>query len=214
LKGNKKNILIWLLTWAVLFLVIIYSPIGSPELYRPIDYMVYNQSVNFNGGIANAPKVNNYQQNEEPDLTIPTYTSAPKTYTVNASSVTSRTSGQTSYSVLAPANNRTATNQSSGGTFSTGGFTFIASGNKGTQETPAPQTTNISSLSTDLALVQDPTRQSVGYAGGTGGTDPGGDPAGPPIPVGDGFWVLLLMAGGYALNILITRIKENINYTN
>jgi len=30
-----------------------------------------------------------------------------------------------------------------------------------------------------------------------------GDPTGPPIPVGDGFWVLLLMAGGYAI------IKKN-----
>jgi len=198
-KGNKKNILIWLLTWAVLSLVIIYSPIGSPELYRPSNYMVYNQGVNFNGGIANAPTGHSYQQYEEPDLAIPTYTPAPKTYTVNTSAGTSGTTGKTSYSVVAPAN-RTATTQSSGGVGSGGGFTFIGSHNQSAMGTSTPQTVNISSLSTDLSVVQDPTTRQLASNGTlNGGTDPGGDPTGPPIPVGDGFWVLLVMAGGYAI---------------
>ena len=204
MKSNRKNILIWLLTWAVLFLVIIYSPIGSPDLYRPTNYAVYNQGVNFNGGIANAPTVHTYQQYEEPDLAIPAYTPAPKTYTVNASAGTSGTTGKTSYSVLAPANTRTATTQSSGGVASGGGFSFIGSRNQSAQGTSTPQTVNISSLSTDLAVVQDPTTRQLATTTTDGGTDPGGDPTGPPIPVGDGFWVLLLMAGGYAFK---TRIK-------
>src|ERR1035437_9595752 len=56
MKNKKRNTIIWILTWAVLFLVVAYSPIGRPDLYVGTSYYINNQGVNFKGGIANAPK--------------------------------------------------------------------------------------------------------------------------------------------------------------
>src|SRR5450759_1973386 len=57
----QKNILVWVLPLAGLLLVVLYSPIGSPDLYKQRKYFIENQGVNFNGGIKNAPKgKNNY----------------------------------------------------------------------------------------------------------------------------------------------------------
>lgn len=194
------KILIWVLSWATLSLIIVYSPIGSPELYIPNKYIIQNQSVNFSSGITNASSVRRIQQYEDPDFAIPTYTPAPKTYTLNVSAGTSKTISQTNYGVTLPANNRTVSNQSSGGGSSGGGFTFMGSHSTAAQQTSVPQSTSISSLSTDLAMSADPgtTRQLATSGALDGGTDPGGDPTGPPIPVGNGFWFLLLLAVGYA----------------
>ena len=195
--------MIWLLTWAVLFVVVIYSPIGSPELYRQDNYIVYNQGVNFGGGIANAPKMQSYQQSDGMSMTLPSYTSttSTKTYSVNQMASPERTIGQASYRVSATVNNkintRTTTIQNHD---SAGAYTFMSSRGKRGQEYSAPQTVDVSSLSTDLAINNDPTttRQLVGGVL-DGGTDPVGDPTGPPIPVGDGFLVLLVMVAGYTL---------------
>lgn len=45
------------------------------------------------------------------------------------------------------------------------------------------------------------------YTPNSGGTDPGGDPTGPPIPVGEGWGVLLLLAAGYASFIKLRAKK-------
>jgi len=195
-KNNKKNILIWLLTWAVLFLVVIYSPIGSPELYRQNNYVVYNPGVSFKGGIANAPTSNNYQQSQEPDLAIPITTDTHRSYAVNASAATLKSASQTNYGVSASSSSFVNASQSAGG--SGGGSAAIGLGSKSSLAFSSPQN-EVSSLSTDLTINQTATtRQAAGYNPGTGGTDPGDDPLGPGLPVGDGFWILLLMAGAYA----------------
>ena len=198
MKNNKKNILIWLLSWAVLFLVVIYSPIGSPELYRPNNYVVYSQGVSFKGGIANAPTSHSYQQSQEPELAVPINTDTHKSYAVNASAVTLKSASQTSYGVYASSNNAGSVASSQGGG-SGGGGVAVGLGSKSSLASSTSQSVAVSSLSTDLNLAQNPTsRQSVGYTPNTGGTDPGDDPIGPGLPIGDGFWILLLMAGAYA----------------
>jgi len=208
--------MIWFLTWAVLFVVVIYSPIGSPELYTQNDYDGYYPPVNFSTGIANAPTMHTIQQYEETDLGIPVYTPEQKTYTVNTPVQSRRDNHHTNYAVEAPINNRTTSNQSIGG--GGGGSTFMSSGNKSAQGKSTP-VIGASSFSTDLALAEDPstTRQLAGNAVLDGGTDPGGDPTGPPIPVGDGFWILVLMAIGYVIKLRIAKIRItrlNTNYTN
>ena len=195
--------MIWLLTWAVLFVVVIYSPIGSPELYRQDNYIVYNQGVNFGGGIANAPKMQSYQQSDGMSMSLPTYTgtTTTKTYSVNQMASAERTIGQANYRVSATVNNkintRTSTIQNRD---SAGAYTFMNS-RKNSQAYSTPQTVDVSSLSTDLAINNDPTttRQLASETVLDGGTDPGGDPTGPPIPVGDGFLALLVMVAGYTL---------------
>ena len=197
--------MMWLLSWAVLALVIIYSPIGSPDLYTQNQYIVYNQGVNFNGGIANAPKSHSYgEQYELPDVGLPTYTPAPKTYTVNSAvSSSSINNNSSSYSVTSQENIRTTVSGSNGG----GGVTGIATFGSGrsSQNNSIDQNTGVSSLtlSSDLTGLQSPTVTTRQGANQTlnGGTDPGGDPTGPPIPVGDGYWILMLMAGVYILKI-------------
>jgi len=191
----------WILSWAILALVIIYSPIGSPDLYTGNKYIVYNQGVNFNGGIANAPKVHNYNdQYQSPDLGIPTYTPEQKSYTVNSASGSSKVNNGTNYSVSATATGRTGANTSG-----TGGVSGIATFGSGgsSQKNSIDQNTGAGTLtlSSDLTSIQNPTattRQATSAGALDGGTDPGGDPTGPPIPVGDGYWILLLMAGVYA----------------
>ena len=198
-KGGK--ILLWILSWAILALVIVYSPIGSPDLYTGNKYIVYNQGVNFSGGIANAPKVHNYaEQNITPDLGIPAYTPEQKSYYVHSAGGTSKINNGTNYSVSTPATGRTGTTSGGGGGVS-GIATFGFS--RSTQSNPASANSGVGSISltSDLTTVQDPTvttKQGASAGALDGGTDPGGDPTGPPIPVGDGYWLLMLMAAGYA----------------
>jgi len=53
--------------------------------------------------------------------------------------------------------------------------------------------------SIDLSIFSDLTpKQGGGYTPGSGATDPGEDPTEEPLPVPDGFWLLLFMAIGYA----------------
>jgi hypothetical protein len=198
-KGGK--ILMWLLSWAILALVVIYSPIGSPDLYTGNKYIVYNQGVNFSGGIANAPKVHNYtDQYPSTDLGIPTYTPEQKKYTVSSASGSSKVNKETNYSVSPAMTGRTGTNASGSGGVS-GLATFGSGGSS--QKNSIDPTTGVGTLtlSSDLTTIQNPTattRQGANADAALGGTDPGGDPTGPPIPVGDGFWILLFMAGVYA----------------
>ncbi|MDD5185474.1 MAG: hypothetical protein PHS84_09465 [Paludibacter sp.] len=200
-KGGK--ILLWILSWAILALVIVYSPIGSPDLYTGNKYIVYSQGVNFSGGIANAPKTHNYsEQYDTPDLGIPVYTPEPKSYAVNSFAGTSKINNGTNYSVSTP-----ATTGRTGGTATNGagGVSGIATFgfSRSTQSNTTTQNNGVGSISmtSDLTTVQDPTvttRQGASAGALDGGTDPGGDPTGPPIPVGDGYWLLMLMAVGYA----------------
>lgn len=206
MKGNRNKILIWILTWAVLFLVVIYSPIGSPELYRTDSYTTINQGVNFSGGIANAPAKHIVQQYEETELEIPVYTRESKSYTVNKVLKPTTYNHQPVYAVASPANNRVVSTRNDGG--ATGNFSFAGSRGKSAQEVSTRSNVEVTSFSTDLALSEDPvtTRQLASNDELLGGTDPGGDPTGPPIPVGDGMLALFLMAGGYALKKRISRI--------
>ena len=194
--------MIWLLSWAVLVLIIIYSPVGSPELYRKDNYIVYNQGVNFGGSITNAPTVHNYQQSEDHGTELPTYTHTTKSYSINTSASTSSNTGKANYSVSARSGNSILSTQTTGGSSTGGGFVLVSS-HSSAQSRPTLQTNGITTLNTDLNLMgnQTTTRQLATDGTTDGGTDPGGDPTGPPIPVGDGFCILLLMAAGYAFKL-------------
>ena len=194
---RKNKIILWFLTWAGLLLIVIYSPIGSPDLYKHQIYYNQNQGVNFSGAIENAPRVGNISTNENNDISIPTYTAPRKnysTYSVDApkknNSSAASTVGSASGKTVSKQNNTTG----NGGSF--GGSSFSSSRKKA--DNNVSQQIGVNTFSTDLSLNGDSTtRQSVDYTPGSGATDPGEDPEGPPIPVGDGYWFLMLLAVGY-----------------
>ncbi|MFZ4725082.1 MAG: hypothetical protein ACOYMD_06510 [Paludibacter sp.] len=194
---RKNKIILWFLTWAGLLLLVIYSPIGSPDLYKTQKYYYQNQGVSFNGAIENAPRVGNVSSNDNNDISIPTYTAPRKnysTYAVDApkknNSSAASTVGSTSGKTVTKQNNTTG----NGGSF--GGSSFSSSRKKA--DNNVSQQIGVNTFSTDLSLNGDSTtRQSVDYTPGSGATDPGEDPEGPPIPVGDGYWFLTLLAIGY-----------------
>ena len=195
MKNKKRNTIIWLLTWAVLFLVVAYSPIGRPDLYVGTTYYISNQGVNFKGGIANAPKAVAYST-EENESEITDY--APATsYNAGDAGNTSEYSPQNTNSSSANYSRATGSNQGSG---QSGFIALSGNASKGSaQGTATAQSNDVSSLSSDLALTSSAStdRQAAAPNQPNGGRDPGGKKPKDPIPVGDGMWFLIIMAGGY-----------------
>ena len=194
MKNKKRNIIIWLMTWAVLFLVVAYSPIGRPDLYVGTSYYISNQGVSFKGGIANAPKGMAYATEEE-DSEIEDYAPASE-YNADYGSNSSEYSPQNTNSGDANYSSASGSNQGSGQS----GF-MVLSGNtsKGSaQGTATAQGNDASSLSSDLTLTSSAStnRQAARPNKRDGAEDPGRHHPN-PVPVGDGVWLLIIMAGAY-----------------
>ena len=195
MKNKKRNTIIWILTWAVLFLVVAYSPIGRPDLYVGTGYYISNQGVNFKEGIANAPKGTAYAT-EEDESDMPDYTPATDNNADNSGNA-SEYSPQNTNNGAANYSRASGSNQSSGqsGSVILGGN----SSNGSAQGTATAQSNDVSSLSSDLTLASSASTDRQAARGAKGGRDPGGKKPKNPIPVGDGGCILLLMAGGYVI---------------
>jgi hypothetical protein len=125
-------------------------------------------------------------------------------YTVsNASKYTDipLTINNTNYTVQSKRNNIISNQNNTGG--STGGGIVNAGtaivGKTTEDNNSNPQINRFIALNNiDLSIFNDySSKQGVGYTPGSGATDPGEDPTEEPIPVPDGFWVMLMMAAGY-----------------
>jgi len=192
-----------LIIWAGLLIVVLYSPIGSPDLYYSHNEYAINQSVPVNnGGIANAPRSGTVSESNDngqdiPDLSTPSRTS----YTVSNTQSSGGASSQgTSYSTQAQSYQHTNSSSSSGQ--NVGGGSFISGGGShgSAASSGVTMTNGITTLSTTTILSnQIPKQGAISKITDTsGGTDPGGDPDKPPIPVGDGWWLLILFGICYA----------------
>ena len=209
--SRKKNTILWLVSWAVLFLIVAYSPIGRPDLYVGNSYQVYNQSVSFKGGIANAP-TGNYTQGDNSDIEAPTYTpvnSSNGEYEGNASRYRPQSSAVSSYN--------SGSNQNPGNGNNANGVVLAYNSRKSAaQGTSTAQNNDVSSLSSDLTLTSNvENRQAASPNQPTGGRDPGGKNPKNPIPVGDGIWILLTLASVYTswkmkISIFTKRNKHEI----
>jgi len=199
-KVNKKQkgIMVWIIIWAGLLIGVLYSPIGSPDLYSSHNYYVENRTITTgNVVIQNSPKVNSSSESSDNGLDIPDISSMPRTtYTVNNSQSANSGSQGASYGVQ----NQSYRNNSSGSAGqSQEGSSFITSGKSSSRNSAGSSAIVMTNGITTLSLTNDinSTKQSnapTPYRGGSGGTDPGGDPTAPPIPVGDG-WGLLVLFG-------------------
>jgi len=190
------------MTWAVLFLVVAYSPIGRPDLYVGTSYYISSSNqrgVNFSSGIANAPKGSNLASTQDEEVETPTYTP-------DISSSGSYAGETSEYTPQNTANGTSIETNSTKGTTTNGagGTLAYSSSSRGNQAQGTSTAQNdVSSLSSNLTLTSNTNSLQAAPSGtpsnSNGGNHPGGGGHNPktPIPIGDGVWVLLLMAGAY-----------------
>ena len=193
---------VWLLTWAGLLLVILYSPIGSPDLYSPKKYFSANQGVHFSSAtIVNySPSIKSGYQRTYQDFNVPVYNLPDlkdnTTYTVSGSQ---ESSGSQSgyYKINMNGNPSNANKQNMNQISGINGNMNIMTG-KNSKDNNNLTKTGFMALTADLnSLTTNSNRQRVDYSPDSGATDPGDTPVGDPIPVGDGWWLLIMLAGGY-----------------
>ncbi len=214
--NRQKNIFVWIITWAGLLLMVLYSPIGSPDLYTSKKYFTANQGVQFNGEvIENAPILKTREGNNYQELNVLSSTMELKnntTYSVMTTSDNSKSNNyptQTSGSLGSTQKN---SNADGGGVIAGNMGTFLG---KTSKENASPAPTGFMSLTTDLnSLTNTTTRQGVNdYTSGMV-TDPGDDPSGSTIPVGDGWELLILFGVCYVLfkrRIILKRYFASLN---
>lgn len=202
---SDHTLLIWVLSWAVVLLALLYSPLGSPELYKNKKYFNENQGVDFNKIIIlNTPNNDNSSNNVE-ELNIPVQNRTKKNYNYSVDAVSShRSASFNTQSSVRPYNHkRNSTYSTNAGSAGGGVSSATISGNRNTNNSSSNQLnaggltqlggllamneTN-SALTTDSTAVQDPQNDS---------TQPLQKADEPNIPVGEGRLLLLLMAGIY-----------------
>jgi len=204
LNKRQKNIVTWVVVWAGLLIVVLYSPVGSPDLYSTQNNYSYNRSVPVKSeGIANSLKGTSSSEDADNGSVIPDIATQPgSNYTTGNYQSANSTSQGSSYSVQNQSYQNTT--QSPTGGAGSAGVSIIAGGSsRSSNETSGIAMTNgIASISSsELTTSNTITKQSSPLSTQTtaGGTDPGGDPTGDPIPVGDGWGILLLFGGIYIL---------------
>jgi hypothetical protein len=208
---KQKKMLVWIIVWAGLLIVVLYSPIGSPDLYTNTNYYVVDQPVSVQKGkTLNSPKRNFESENNTNGAELPDISSAPgSNYSAgNYQSSNIRAQGSTYNSQTQSYQN----NYSAGsGNSATSGSSFLSGGgsHRSTGSSGITMNNGTSTLSSTSNLSNTgPTKESVNtYTTGTGGTDPGGDPTGDPIPVGDG-WETFILLG---LLYFFTKIFKTTN---
>ena len=217
--NKKTNIFVWILPLALLSMVFFYTSIVSFIMHPSVDYFESKQGVSFNGKITNAPKSGtNYDSYIDTEIPIVNNSySRSSNYSTETSSLTQNTlshpyprgnssATRETHSTIGQAGNLTHnrnSNLSSGIGLSGSSFTNT----RNASLAQASRTPGFSSLSEDFSATSEiSNRQS------TGGADPGGDPTDPPLPLGDGFWFLLILVTGYLVwkMKLITRFSEQL----
>ena len=232
MEKRQKNILVWVLTWAGLLLAVLYSPFGSPELYSPRKFEIANQSVAFNTvTVSYSTKIDNISKidikNNNKNYSSGGNTgSSDNSFLANNNNAGSKRMipNNSSNFSLTPVNNnsspissfaRQETNYSNnGGGFGgeAGGDLYSYSGKNSKNKNISNQTPGLISLTSDLSLLSNNnTTKQTSTSALDGTTDPGGDPQGRPIPVGDGWVLLLCLAVSYG--IWKFKISQSISHT-
>lgn len=233
----EKKILVWILVCAGLLIAVLYSPMGSPNMYSDASYHVDNTAVRFGGRIQNASSskgfssgANNSNIFNSSDLasnasfsSSSTSISAPSNDLGVSLEGVSTEHKKVSYKVATPAytspnSNATYTVQTSstiantnksnntgggggsvGGGMS-GGAIFANNNNSSNNDNTVTQNYGFSAITLDLSIFDELTnRQGASNENPDPVTDPGEEPVGPPIPVPDGFWFMLLLGVSYVV---------------
>lgn len=219
-KQNK--ILVWLLVWAGLLVAVLYSPVGSPDLYTSRSYygVVNRGATPVSKDIPNAASVKTGADNTDNSLTpdLPDISNTGSGITShsagNYASATTFSQGGSSYAMQT----QSYQNSSVSGGGSTGGAVFIASGGSRSSAGTSGgigMSNGIAGLSTSHTLTNTSVKQDATQTTlDAGGTDPGGDPdPGSLIPVGDGWGLLLLFGACYAALKSRTFIRKRFTFS-
>ena len=159
-------------------------------MYAPMHYYNENNGVNFdNVAIYNSPKSTNSSTDNSSTFTVGTSEMDSKglaTYAVSNSPNPIQNSGY-SYS-----NDQSSALNKVGGSGSDEGFAGSRLSRKDSKDN-VDVNNGVASMSSSLTMLDNnlSNKQGAGYTPQSGATDPGEDPIGPPIPVGDG-WLILL----------------------
>ena len=193
---KQKGIMTWTIVWAGLLIVVLYSPVGSPELYTTPNFYTEIHNIALKSGEThNSPKFNSTSGTTSDDMDIPDMNLSTKpTYSVlNYQSSNISTQGTSSGNLQTLSYQ---SNNSTDGNTKVSGTTILAnrSSVKSLGSSGTIMTNGIATLSTTSDLSNTTSRQSVNADAIPGATDPGADPIGDPIPVGDG-WGLLIFFG-------------------
>jgi hypothetical protein len=201
LTKKQKGIMVWILVWAGLLIVVLYSPVGSPDLYTSQNYYAGNQSEMFKDGvIPNASKIKSSQDYNDNAAEVPDISESLHSNYASGNYSSAPVSSSQGYSYAGGQTQSYQNNNSSGG--AGGGGSFVVSGRSGGSAASSgfSMTSGISTMSVTSNLnTSAPKQSSNAYIAGTGGTDPGGDPTDPPIPVGDGWGLFILFGICYAV---------------
>ena len=204
MTSKQKRIMTWTIIWTGLFVVVLYSPVGSPELYTSRNYYAENQNGEYKKGeIINSPKKNSASVTTSDELDIPEVNLSTKSNYSVGNYQSSNISTQVTSSGITQTRTYQKTNTVSG-IISDGGSIITSGGSRSSAGTSGIIMTNgIATLSATSSVNTETPRQGAKAADPlTGGTDPGNDPTGNPIPVGDG-WVTFFLFG-----IVYTLIKS------
>jgi len=199
--------MVWILVWASLLIVVLYSPVGSPGLYSSKNYYQDNQYVVQNKGVPfHAPKSTLTGNDNQVDAGLPELNQESKSIhpLCNFQSIKTVEQGS-SYSRMQSQSYR-CINTPSGIQFQSG-ITAFARGHSRANEgsSTVVMANGITTLSSTPEVINSSSKQSISSDQPSGGTDPGGDPVGNPIPVGDGWGILIFSGILYA----VIKLKKN-----
>jgi len=193
---KQKGIMTWTIIWAGLLIVVLYSPVGSPELYTTPNFYTEIHNVALKSGEThNSPKINSTSGTTSDEMDIPDMNLSTKpTYSVGnyqLSNISTQGTSRGSMQTLSYQNNNSTNGNTNGS-----GTTILVnwSSVKSLGSSSTIMTNGIATLSTTSDLSNTTSRQSVNADALPGATDPGADPIGDPIPVSDG-WGLLIFFG-------------------
>jgi len=192
--------MVWIIVWAGLLIVVLYSPIGSPGYYSSIgNYYVVSQPVTLtNGTTLNTPKANSSEASNSDELIIPDANLTSKTSTVGGRNPSGNaTSGGSSYGSM---QTKSYQNSNGGTGGMSGGGSFIASGGSRSSAGTSGiiMTNGITTLSLTSEVSTATSRQGAKAGDPPTFTDPGRDPdLSTQIPVGDGWGLLVLFGACY-----------------
>lgn len=210
MRNKRKNIYIGLLVCASLCIAILYSPVGSPELYSNASYYQLYQPAPI--AVVGVPKIksNLAVGNNASDgfkLLIPVQNTTSKIGLSTSYSVSGSTSNSQNSLYSAIHNNtvgasRFSTIKMSDGAGGQSFYPVFSGARKSVGDQFASK--GIFATADVKSFENNNTLRGVDYSPNTGATDPGDDPIGPPIPVPDGFGFLLLLGAVY---LLYKRVK-------
>lgn len=238
MNKHDNTLLIWVLSWAAVLLALLYSPLGSPDLYSKRKYYEPNQGVNFNNisiykghepvsfikTIKNAVKHVTSNDSNDPTFEIPVNLESKKfNYSVSTVSSKNYRTGSINGNVTYNARKQQSSTSSGGnqmsGSSSNGSYTNNVANHSQSTSTVSSLSfsSNIEVVSTGNTVFSDTTlfadaSNNIQPQRINNYSDPGSEPASNPIPVGDGWIALLVMVlsyCGFKMN-LFQKLKRKI----